>query len=95
MIAETNAGTMNHMPNCAPYNILHPHTACEQHRNEQCQHQRHFVADQLRDDAERAEQRILVVARPARHHDRQRANGANGDEVENARCRGQRQCAAG
>ena len=53
----------------------------DRHDGEQ---QRQLVADQLRQGAHRGEQRVLVVARPAGHEDRQLGRGAGGEEVEDA-----------
>ncbi len=48
------------------------------------EHQRHFVTDHLRDGAHRSDQRILILARPARHEDRQFRGGADGKKKQNA-----------
>ena len=51
-----------------------------QHHADQREAQRQFVADQLRGGAQRAEQRVLVVRRPAGERD---AVDADGGDAEN------------
>ncbi len=48
------------------------------------EHQRHFVADHLRDGAHRAEQRIFIAAGPAGHEDGEFHQRADGEEEKHA-----------
>jgi len=65
-----------------PDEILHAQRSGQHHRDEQGQHHRHFVADQLRHGPERPQQGVFVVATPPRHDDRQCAQRADGQHVQ-------------
>ena len=48
------------------------------------EHERQLVADDLRRGAQAAEQRVLVEARPAAHHQPDHGQAGHGEEVEQA-----------
>ena len=81
-------GTKPHFqPDCAatmPVVESVPVASDDRHDREQ---QRQLVADQLGQGAHRGEKRVLVVARPAGHEDRELRRRAGGEEVEDARRR--------
>ena len=53
---------------------LHAERACDHHAGKQREGQRHFIADQLRRAAQRAQQRVVAVGRPAAQDDSQDAH---------------------
>ena len=74
--------------------LVHAHRAGQEDQPDHRQHQRDLVADDLGRGAQAAEQRVLVVARPARHQQPDHRQPADREEVQQpevqvlaARCR--------